>query len=195
MTTMEQIRSFIAIELPDGLKLELSRLQTILRQPDDRWIKWVNPEGIHLTLKFLGNITADKINPVTGAMENAMRGISPFRLEVSRLGAFPNIRQVQIVWVGLSGETDLLKDLQQRLNAQLQPLGFSPEKRGFTAHLTLARLRSQATAGERQSLGQLISTTEFISTNVIEVNAINLMRSQLTREGAIYSRTASVRLK
>ena len=66
---MEQIRSFIAIELPDGLRLELSRLQAMLRQPDDRWVKWVNPQGIHLTLKFLGNIRADKISPVTGAIK------------------------------------------------------------------------------------------------------------------------------
>jgi len=191
---MEQIRSFIAIELPDGLKLELSRLQAMLWQPDDRWVKWVNPQGIHLTLKFLGNIPADKISPVTGAMTTAVNGISPFNLEVSNLGAFPSAKQVQIIWVGVGGETELLRELQQRLDYQLKPLGFNPEKRGFTAHLTLGRLRHQAPADERQKLGQLITTTEFVSTHVIEVKAINLMKSQLTREGAIYSRTASVSL-
>jgi len=192
---MEQIRSFIAIELPDGLKLELSSLQAMLRQPDDRWVKWVNPQGIHLTLKFLGNIPADKISPVSVAMEAAVNGIPPFNLEVSNLGAFPNLRQVQIIWVGVSGETELLRKLQQRLDSQLKPLGFNPEKRGFTAHLTLGRLRNQAPADERLKLGQLITTAEFVSTHVIEVKAINLMKSQLTREGAIYSRAASVSLK
>jgi len=192
---MEQIRSFIAIELPDGLKLELSSLQAMLRQPDDRWVKWVNPQGIHLTLKFLGNIPADKISPVSVAMEAAVNGIPPFNLEVSNLGAFPNLRQVQIIWVGVSGETELLRKLQQRLDSQLKPLGFNPEKRGFTAHLTLGRLRNQAPADERLKLGQLITTAEFVSTHVIEVKAINLMKSQLTREGAIYSRAASASLK
>ena len=192
---MEQIRSFIAIELPDGLSLELSRLQATLRQPDDRWVKWVDPAGIHLTLKFLGNIPVDRISPVTEAMEASLQGISPFRLQVSHLGAFPNIRQVQVIWVGVGGEIEQLRELQQRLDSQLKPLGFSPEKRGFTAHLTLGRMRNQAPADERLKLGQLITTTEFRSTHVIEVKAINLMKSQLTREGAIYSRTASASLK
>ena len=192
---MEQIRSFIAIELPDGLRLELARLQATLRQPDDRWVKWVDPQGIHLTLKFLGNIPADKISPITGAMEAAVQGISPFCLEVSKLGAFPNLRQVQVIWVGVSGETDRLRELQQHLDSELEPLGFSPEKRGFTAHLTLARLRHQAPTDERQKLGQVISAAEFRSAHLIEVKAINLMKSQLTREGAIYSRTGSVSLK
>jgi len=191
---MEQIRSFIAIELPEKLKLELVRLQDRLQQRPQPWIKWVDPQGIHLTLKFLGNIGADKIAPITGAMEAAVRGIPPFRLELSNLGAFPNLKRVQVIWVGVGGEIDRLRQLQQRLEANLVPLGFSAEAREFTAHLTLARLRNQATPDERNRLGQLVAATRFETAQTIEVENINLMKSQLTREGAIYSKISSVGL-
>ena len=191
---MEQIRSFIAIELPDELKLALARLQEILRPGSEKWVKWVDPYGIHLTLKFLGNIGVDKISSITRAIEAAAQGIPPFHLEVSNLGAFPNLRQVQVVWVGVGGEIDRLRELQQHLDSHLVPLGFSAEKREFTAHLTLARLRNHAPPDERRRLGQLIAATRFENAHTVKVAAINLMKSQLTREGAIYSKISSVGL-
>jgi len=191
---MEQVRSFIAIELPDELKLGLAQLQDRLKLGKQPWVKWVDPYGIHLTLKFLGNIDVDRIDAITRAIEMAAQGISPFKLEVKELGAFPNLRRVQIVWVGVSGEVDKLVQLQQRIESNLAPLGFTPEARPFSPHLTLARLRNQASPNERQRLGQLIASTKFELAYTIEVGAISLMRSQLTREGAIYSRISSVEL-
>jgi len=191
---MEQVRSFIAIELPDELKLGLAQLEAQLKMSKPPWVKWVNPYSIHLTLKFLGSIAVDRISEITKAMEEAIQGIPPFRLEVKDLGVFPNLRRVQVVWVGISGEVDKLSQLQQHLESNLARLGFAPETRPFTPHLTLARLRNQASSGERQSFGQLIAITRFEATYTIKVDAISLMRSQLTREGAIYSRISSVGL-
>jgi 2'-5' RNA ligase len=191
---MEQTRSFIAIELPDELKLGLAQLQDRLKLGKQPGVKWVDPYGIHLTLKFLGNIEVDRIGAITKAMEIAVQGISPFHLEVKDLGAFPNLRRVQVVWVGISGEVDKLGQLQQRIESNLTPLGFTAESRPFTPHLTLARLRKQASLDERQGLGRLIINTKFETAYTIEVEAINLMRSQLTREGAIYSQISSVKL-
>jgi len=192
---MEQVRSFIAIELPDELKVGLSQLQAGLKLGEQSWVKWVDPYSIHLTLKFLGNIAVDRIGEITGAMEAAAQGISPFHLEVKELGAFPNLKRVQVVWVGITGEVDRLGQLRQRLESNLAPLGFAPESRAFTPHLTLARLRDRASPDERQRFGQLIANTRFEAAYSVEVDAINLMRSQLTREGAIYSRINSVGLK
>ena len=191
---MEQVRSFIAVELPDGLKVELTRLQARLRLGEPSWVKWVNPNAIHLTLKFLGSIAVDRISEITRAMEEATQGISPFHLEVKDLGAFPNLRRVQVIWVGISGEIDKLNQLQQHLESNLARLGFASETRPFTPHLTLARIRNRSSNDERQRLGQLIATTNFTAAYAIKVDAINLMRSQLTREGAIYSRISSVGL-
>ncbi len=192
---MEQIRSFIAIELPDKLKLELTQLEARLKLGKQPWVKWVDPYSIHLTLKFLGNIAADRVGEIIRAMGEAVWGIPPFHLDVEDLGVFPNLRRVQVAWVGIGGEVDKLGQLQQRIESNLVPLGFAPESRPFTPHLTLARLRDQASLDERQRFGQLIVSTRLEAAYTIEVDAINLMRSQLTREGAIYSRISSVRLR
>ncbi len=192
---MEQVRSFIAIELPDELKLELSQLVAQLKSGEQSWVKWVDPYAIHLTLKFLGNVAVNMLGDITGAIEKAVQGIAPFRLEVKELGVFPNLRRVQVAWVGVSGEVDKLSQLQQRIESNLAPLGFTPESRSFVAHLTLARLRDQASLAERQRFGQLIASTRFKAAHSIKVNAISLMRSQLTREGAIYSRISSIGLE
>ena len=191
---MEQVRSFIAIELPNELKVGLSQLEAQLKSGKQSGVKWVNPYSIHLTLKFLGSIAVDKISQITKSMNEAVQGISPFHLEVKELGAFPNLRRVQVVWVGISGEVDKLAQLQQRIESNLARLGFAPESRPFTPHLTLARLRNQASLDERQRLGELIASTRFEVAYTIKVDTISLMRSQLTREGAIYSRISAVGL-
>ena len=192
---MEQIRSFIAIELPGELKEGLDRLQSRLKKGNPPGAKWVNPYSVHLTLKFLGNVAVDKIGGITTAMEKAAHGVSPFHLEIMKPGAFPNLRRVQVVWVGLGGEVDKMTQLQQRLEFALAPLGFAPESRPFTPHLTLARIRSGVSLDERQKFGQLIADARFDMGYTFEVDTISLMRSQLTREGAIYSRLCSSRLK
>jgi len=192
---MEQVRCFIAVELPDEVKTGLDQLQAQLKSGNQPWVKWVDPYSIHLTLKFLGNVAVDRIDPITAAMEEATQGVSPLHLEVKDLGVFPNLRRVQVVWVGVSGEVDKLARLQQRLESNLAGLGFTPERRRFTPHLTLARLRDRASPDEREGLGKLIASTKFEAAYTFPVDAISLMRSQLTREGAIYSKISSAELK
>ena len=191
---MEQIRSFIAIELPGELKLELTQLEAQLKTEKQPGVKWANPDSIHLTLKFLGNIAADRSGEITRAIEAAARGTTPFHLKAKELGVFPNLRRVQVAWVGISGEVDRLSHLQKRLESNLASLGFTPESRPFTAHLTLARLSDRIPSDERQRFGQLITNTRFESNHNIEVDAISLMKSQLTRAGAIYSRISLIKL-
>jgi len=192
---MEQVRCFIAISLPDRVKAGLKQLQAQLKSGGQTSIKWVDPYSVHLTLKFLGSVDGDKLSPITAAMAEAVQGVSPFSLKVEGLGAFPNLRRVQVVWVGVSGEEDKLAHLQQRLESNLAGLGFIPENRRFTPHLTLARVRDQVSAEEREGLGQLIAGTKFEATRSFPVEAVSLMRSQLTREGAIYSQISAAELK
>jgi 2'-5' RNA ligase len=191
---MEQIRSFIAIELPDELKLKLGRIETQLKSGKPPGVKWVDPGSIHLTLKFLGNIDVDRTGEIASVMEEAAQTVSPFQLEVKGLGVFPDLKRVRVAWVGISGEVAELGVLQQCIESNLARLGFTPEPRLFTSHLTLARLRDQASLDERQRFGRLIAGTRF-EAGIINVDAISLMKSQLTSEGAIYSRINSVGLK
>lgn len=187
---MEEVRCFIAIELPDEIKRGLRELQAQLKAGSQAPVKWVEPENIHLTLKFLGNVAAGRIDEIAKAMTEAVRGTPPFSLEVKELGVFPNPRRVQIVWVGVSGEVERLSRLQQRIESGLRILGFAPENRRFTPHLTLARLRDHATPQERERLGQLVAETEFAAGS-FTVNSVKLIKSQLTREGPIYSQLSS----
>lgn len=192
---MQRIRSFVAIELPNELKTGLAQLQAQLKVGEQPWVKWVDPNSIHLTLKFLGNISISKTGEITKLIEEATQGIPHFHLEVKGLGTFPNFKRPQVAWVGMEGEVDRLVQLQQRLDSNLASLGFAVEKRSFTPHLTLARLRNGTSPEDRQKFGQLIAHTEFEPACTVWVESISLMKSQLTREGAIYSRVSSVELK
>jgi len=191
---METIRAFIAIELPAELRQQLARLQERLKADNQPRIKWINPDSIHLTLKFLGNIPISDIDRITQAMTDTAKRITPFYLGTEALGTFPNLKRVQVVWVGLSGEVDKLKQLQQIIETNLAQLGFAAERRLFKPHLTLARLGKDVSPGERQNLGELIAGTSFETGERVKVDSINLIRSQLTREGAIYSRISSAGL-
>jgi 2'-5' RNA ligase len=191
---MEVVRSFIAIELPEELKAELLRLQSKLREDSPGGVRWVAPNGIHLTLKFLGDVAADRLDEVILAMEEAAIGISPFRLEVKELGAFPNLSRVRVVWVGITGDTHRLADLARRIEFNVAQLGFPAEERSFKAHLTLARVGNRVWQDKRQRLGKLIAGVKFEASRGIEVDSINLMKSELTSEGAVYTRIGSVKL-
>jgi 2'-5' RNA ligase len=192
---MEQIRSFIAIELPDEVRRVLAHLEAQLKKGRHSGAKWVDPYSIHLTLKFLGDIAADKIGDITRTIEKSSQGIPPFHLEVKDLGVFPNFKRVRVVWVGMSGEVERLIQFQKRLESELVPLGFAPESRPFTPHLTLARVREGGSPTEQQNFGQLIADTKFETVCNFTADSISLMRSQLTSQGAIYSRISSIKLK
>ena len=186
---MEKIRSFIAVELPRELKAELTKLQAKLKMERPR-IKWVSPDSIHLTLKFLGDVETTAVDRITQAMTEAVHGIDPFELSIGQLGVFPNPRQVQVVWVGLEGQLDTLDRLYHRLEDSMAKAGFPPEKRGFKPHLTLARVADEAMPDERKRFGDLIAINKAEIDYSLKVNGLSLMKSALTPRGAVYTRLA-----
>jgi len=192
---MEKIRAFIAIELAEEVKAWLSLVQSRLRPEQHPYVKWVDPVAIHLTLKFLGNIDQEKVSPITKAMSEAAQGISPFRLEIGGLGAFPNLRRPQVVWVGLGGEVERLASLQRAIDHSLAALGFPKESRPFTAHLTLGRLREMASTEERRRMAEALLAAKVEEVFPFQVAEISLMRSTLTPKGAIYNRIFSISLE
>ena len=189
----ERIRCFIAIELPDGIRRKISQLQEKLKAGSPDSVRWINPDSIHLTLNFLGDVASERVAEITGAMREAARGVLPFSLEVRGTGIFPSVKRARVAWVGLGGEVDTLLRLQKELASNLEVLGFMPEAREFTPHLTLARVNERASPEERQRFGELVTSAKFESGS-ISVSAISLMRSQLNRAGAIYSRLSLVEL-
>lgn len=192
---MESVRAFIAIELPGSVKSALSQLQDNIKRSEHASVKWVDTGSIHLTLKFLGNIATETIPELTKVLSEAARGITPFHLELGEMGVFPNLRAPRVVWVGLRGETATLSVLQENIESALIPLDFPPENRAFSPHLTLGRVREKASPGERRSLGQAVASSKVASIEPFPVDSLSLMRSTLTREGAVYSRLYSVALR
>lgn len=190
----EEIRSFVAIELPEEVREGLARLRSELERAEETFVKWVSPEGIHLTLKFLGSILVKQVTDISEAIGQAAHGQAPFHLEISGLGAFPDLRQPRVLWVGIGGETGKLLALQQSIDISLSVFGFATEERSFVPHLTLARIRQEASPAERKSFGEVAMSVGFDTRYPLDVEAVSLMRSQLTPQGAIYTCLSKVKL-
>lgn len=184
----EQLRLFIALELPRETLDALTALQDRLkREAAPRVVRWVRPAGIHLTLKFLGDTPANQQAAITTALNNATSAHGPITLHAAGLGCFPNTRRPRVVWVGLTGDLDPLRALQAAVEEALEPLGFPREKLKFSPHLTLGRVRREASSSAVQSLGQLIAKTEISTMSTWTATTVNLMRSELHPDGARYT--------
>ena len=192
---MELVRSFIAVELPAEVRAELASIEEKLKVRRHLFVKWVDPESIHLTLKFLGSVSGETIPEIVEAMSLVAQPVSPFTLQIGGTGAFPNWQRPQVVWVGVGGEMGRLTTLQRELEAALSPLGFPPESRPFSPHLTLGRLRERVTPEDRRRFGLWAQSVKFEASLSFEVNTVRLMKSELTSSGPIYSQLASVGLK
>ena len=193
---MEQIRTFVAIELDDSIKAGLTELQKRLKaEAPPGAVRWVRPDGIHLTLKFLGNVPASRIKEITRAIAGACRGFGPLLLSVGGLGCFPNSRRPRVLWVGVEEPTGALAKLQRAIEEALAGLGFPPEGRSFHPHLTLGRTQRRVSSGDVRRLGQLVEETEIGQLGRMEAKAISLMRSDLKPTGAVYTRLAAIKLE
>ena len=188
---MEQIRTFIAIELSQDLKDSLNRLQARLkRQVPERSVRWVRPDVIHLTLKFLGDVPTPRLASISRAVEAACQGFDRFAFELVGLGCFPNLRRPRVVWVGVREPTGTLARLQKAVENELAGLGFEPEGRSFKPHLTLGRVQRKASRNDRERLGKLIAEGNVGLLGGMAVTSVNVMRSDLRPSGAVYTALA-----
>jgi 2'-5' RNA ligase len=188
---MQTIRAFISIEIPQEVRGKISLIQEQLKTVETP-VSWVRPQSIHLTLKFLGNISEDRIPDIKNCMSTAADGIVPFTVNVRGTGVFPNLNYPRVIWLGLEDKTDSLFRLQKGIDGCLSKIGFEAEERGFTPHLTVGRIKSL------RGKNQLIRTIHIyrdIEAGKIVVDKINLMRSQLNPAGAIYAVLGEVGLK
>lgn len=136
---MKDVRAFIAIDLPDGIKEELGALSTLLAAKTSGY-KWVKPNTMHLTLRFLGYLGEQRFAEVAKAIGKGIKADGPIELIPRGVGAFPDERRARVIWAGLGGETDKLFSLVAMVDAKLEKLGIPTETRPFKAHLTLARM-------------------------------------------------------
>lgn len=186
----DQIRAFIAVELPDGLKDMLRDFESGLRGPKSSCARWVDPSSVHLTLKFLGNVNAKMIDEVKKGLEADAACFQPFVLRTNDTGFFPNLHRIRVFWLGLGGDSEKLLGLQSRIEESTAKLGFPRESRPFAAHLTLARLKDGCTLEDQRTFAETVGSLKFQPGYTMKVSSVSLMRSQLTPAGAVYTRFA-----
>ena len=185
---MTTLRTFIAVELDDELRMNLGLLQDLLvGNVPPRSVRWVRPSGIHLTLKFLGDTPATKVGEVAAALARAAAGIPPFTLNMGGLGCFPNSRRPRVVWVGLQEETGALIRLRDAVEAEVSPLGFPTERRPFQPHLTLGRVQRRVSKSQLSQIGQAVAASPTGTVDEMDVRAVSYIKSDLRPSGAVYT--------
>ena len=188
------IRTFIAIDLPPGVKEALSAFVEGLSGRGLSDVRWVKPEGIHLTLKFLGDIPPSTVPLLLDAIESAAASHHCFTLGLGDLGVFPNANNPRVLWVGLSGDISSLGQLQASVEEQCQFLGFEPERRRFTPHLTLGRVRRTLPEFQREVVETALQEEAKPEALEWRVDEIHLIHSTLTPRGAVYRSLGAARL-
>lgn len=182
---MKLMRLFIALPLPVTVLDELAAVQRRLRAAGLP-VRWVDPAGVHLTLQFLGEAPETQVPPLLAAL--AALPPAPFSLRLAEIGAFPNLRRPRVIWVGLAGAVAALRDLQRAVLAATAPLGFVPEERPFSPHLTLGRLRSDARPAQIEALAEQIARAQPPAPITWESDLPRLFQSTLTSQGAVYTK-------
>jgi len=185
---METIRAFIAIPLPQLLLSKLAALQQQLEQQiPPRSVRWVRAEGIHLTLRFLGDTSTDKVPDIKQALAAVARHAPACRFSVEGLGCFPNSRRPRVVWVGVKEPTGWLEVLQDAIEEAMTHFGYSRERRAFKPHLTLGRVHRRASRSDAAQLGEVVAGTTVGLLAEVPVEQFALIRSVLKPAGAEYT--------
>ncbi len=189
------IRSFVAIDLPGSSKTKLKAVAQQLRDqvPRDS-VRWTRVTGVHLTLKFLGDVKQSDLPQIKSVLAQVGQRHAPFEFTIGGVGCFPNTRRPRVLWVGLQEESGALAALQRDVDQSLVPLGFEPEKRRFHPHLTLGRVKRGVSSGDLRRLGQIIVTAGVGELDRVQTASLRLMRSELRSSGALYSSLAAVDL-
>jgi len=190
--TPERWRLFIAIALSEEARGALAEAQVVCRRcrlP----LRWIEPRGAHLTVKFLGDVARERVPALADALAGLAGLHEPFQLWTGPAGAFPNARRPRVLWLGIAGATECLDDLQQDLETALEGLGFPPDGRPFRPHLTLGRVRDGAPP-ELPGLGEVLAELQRATPAPLPVEELLLMRSDLSGGGPRYTTLAVARL-
>jgi len=177
------IRAFLAIDVPDSYRAGLATVQVALKKSGAD-VRWVTPANIHLTLKFFGDITDTQVEEIATAAAAVAAATPAFHLQAQGVGTFPNPKNPRVIWLGLGGQTDVLAGLVQQLEEAFVPLGFPAEKRSFTPHLTLGRVRSSR---GREELQRQMANLVLPAFQDFTVTGMVLYQSSLRPQGAVYT--------
>jgi 2'-5' RNA ligase len=185
----DSIRTFVCIEVPRPIKERIESLQRSLKK-NEAQVSWVKPANIHLTIKFLGDVSASRIEAVRHGVERAAASVSEFEIEAGSAGCFPSPRSPRVLWVGLGSLPESLKRLHANIEDELAREGFPREQKRFSPHLTIGRVRSphNATLVAEDLIATGFEPEAFRATEVI------VMRSLMNPSGSVYTPQAIIKL-
>lgn len=186
------VRVFVAVGISDEARKQLVDAVDRIRQDVSNGVQWARPDGLHLTLKFLGNIGVDQVPPLLDCLAPVAADTRPFPIQLAGLGMFPNRRKPRVLWAGVNGDLDALSSLQQSAEDAINSLGHPPERRPFRPHITLGRPRRSASDSQLGRIGRVVAGATPPESVSWKVQSIEVMQSELHPSGARYTVLGSV---
>ncbi|GAB4422710.1 MAG: RNA 2',3'-cyclic phosphodiesterase [Anaerolineales bacterium] len=188
---MSSLRTFIALDIPAHTQTQITKQTATLQRLSG--VRWIPTGNLHLTLKFLGDVTPAKIDTVAQSLSDLAARVQVFEIHITGLGTFPNIRNPRIIWIGIQAP-QTLQTLHRGLETATTKLGFPPEKRSFNPHLTIGRVKRHISPEEVKNLQAALSNTDIGQIETISVNALHIYKSDLKPTGAVYTKLYSTPL-
>lgn len=188
------LRTFIALEIPQEIQQIIHKEIAHLRNTIGTLIRWVPSENMHLTLKFLGNISPANLDMVTQMIRAEADSCQPFVMQVGGLGSFPSPKRPRVIYIGLQAPAEL-EALQHGIESATTRLGYESEERGFSPHLTVGRVRQNISASDQQKIQRALEETQIDSLGTARVDSLQLYNSELKPTGSVYTRLFSAPLK
>jgi len=196
MASPSMLRTFIALPLPNAIISQLDRVQKRLQRTcPDRCIRWVNPRTIHLTLFFVGEIPEARIAQINQVLSEIAEPYPAFGFTVENLGTFPNFQRPNVIWVGVGDRDHKLADLHRAINGGMARIGFSPETRKLTPHLTIGRVNRRTSRDDRTAIGGEVARASVGLLGTVEVSEVVFYRSILKHTGAEHTPLARFPLR
>lgn len=187
---IEAVRAFIAIELPEEIRQKLDEIEKQIQmragESARKAVRWVSANNMHLTLKFLGEVSAGNLQTLSGMVQNEAARHAAFDFRIAGLGAFPNIRRPRVIWVGAEAHARLTA-LQRAIESGASSLGYPAEERPYSPHLTLGRISQNARPDEIAHVARALQEAKVGELGTVRVRCVNLFRSDLRPSGAVYT--------
>jgi 2'-5' RNA ligase len=188
-------RVFAALELPPELQQQLARLQNELEAAvPPRSVRWVRSEGIHLTLRFYGDVEPERVPGIQAGLSRAAASTAPMALQVEGVGVFPNAARPTVIWAGVRGDTEPLQRLQAAVEKEAVALGFKPEERAYTPHLTLGRVNYGWRPGDVRRLMEALALARSRPCGDFTPGHLSLMNTELRAGGSVYTQLSAASL-
>lgn len=183
------IRAFIAFNIPNDVKKAIITVRNKLKISGLGDIRWTRPEGLHLTLKFLGDIKSDDIMSIRKVMTSAAKFQAPITVAARGAGVFPNMKRPRVIWIGIAGQTKALAAFRNTLEAGLNEIGFPRENRMFNAHLTLGRIKGPV---DRHRFREALAALQPFESRLFSLEDVILFQSRLQSGGALYTKLHTI---